>query len=339
MTVLSSALPVIDLAALDGGSDRPQPFHDELRNAARVSGFFYLVGHGIDPALTAEVFAVSRRFFDLPEREKAAVAMVNSPHFRGYTRNGAEYTRGAADWREQFDINAEREALPSGAGQPAWTRLQGPNQWPAALPELRSLLLRWQQAQTDVAIRLLRAFAVALGQSVDAFDGLIAQTPGEHLKIIRYPGRHETQGEQGVGPHKDSGILTFVAQHERDGLQVETPSGWLDVKLLPGSFVVNIGEVLELASNGFLRGTVHQVVTPPAGTDRLSSAYFLGPRLDAEVPLLALPADIASLATGPASDPLNPLFRDVGRNTLKGRLRSHPDVARRWHADLLASAA
>ena len=339
MSTPAPALPVIDLSRLDPAGEEFQSFHAELRAAARKSGVFYLVGHGVDPALIAEVFALSRRFFDLPAAEKEAVAMVNSPHFRGYTRNGAEYTRGGADWREQFDINAERPTLPTGQGDSSWTRLQGPNQWPSALPGLRPLLLRWQQAQTAVALRLLRAFAVALGQRADALDGLVGEAPGEHLKIIRYPGRHETEGEQGVGPHKDSGLITFVSQHERGGLQVETATGWLDVPLLPGSFVVNIGEILELASNGFLRGTVHRVVTPPSGTDRLSSAYFLGPRLDAEVPLLDLPAEIAALATGPASDPLNPLFRNVGRNTLKGRLRSHPDVAARWHGDLLTDAA
>ena len=112
----------------------------------------------------------------------------------------------------------------------------------------------------------------------------------------------------------------------------------LDAPPIPGTFVINVGEVLEMASNGYLRATVHRVVTPPAGTDRLSVAFFFGARLDASVPLLELPAELATGARGLTQDPLNPLFREVGKNHLKSRLRSHPDVARRHHADLLEAA-
>jgi isopenicillin N synthase-like dioxygenase len=75
-------------------------------------------------------------------------------------------------------------------------------------------------------------------------------------------------------------------------------------------------------------------VTPPAGSDRLSVAYFLGAELDATIPLLELPPHLKAEAHGVTRDPNNPLFRDVGRNYLKSRLRSHPDVARRYYADL-----
>ncbi|KPV49611.1 2-oxobutyrate oxidase, partial [Kouleothrix aurantiaca] len=102
--------------------------------------------------------------------------------------------------------------------------------------------------------------------------------------------------------------------------------------------VVNFGEVLELASNGFLRANVHRVVTPPAGTDRMSVAFFFGARLDATVPLLELTPELAAHARGLTRDPMNPLFREVGKNHLKSRLRSHPDVAARHHPDLLEGA-
>jgi isopenicillin N synthase-like dioxygenase len=80
---------------------------------------------------------------------------------------------------------------------------------------------------------------------------------------------------------------------------------------------------------------MHRVITPPAGVERISAAFFLGARLDAVVPLLHLPPALACHARGPERDPLNPLFREVGLNYLKGRLRSHPDVAARHHADLM----
>ena len=130
-------------------------------------------------------------------------------------------------------------------------------------------------------------------------------------------------------------LLTFVLQDDTGGLQVETEKGWVEAVPRPGTFVVNIGELLELASNGYLKATVHRVVSPKVGRDRYSVAFFLGARLDATVPLLDLPPALAAEAKGPASDPENPLFRNVGANYLKGRLRSHPDVAQRHHADLL----
>ncbi len=128
--------------------------------------------------------------------------MIRSPHFRGYNRAASEFTRGQPDWREQFDIGAERTPLPQIAGAPSWTRLQGPNQWPTALPELKPVLLQWQEEMTRMSLRLLRAFALALDLDEQAFDALYGDKPNEHIKLIRYPGREATQSGQGVGAHK-----------------------------------------------------------------------------------------------------------------------------------------
>ncbi|WP_186371908.1 isopenicillin N synthase family dioxygenase [Yersinia aleksiciae] len=333
----TNTLPLLDLSLLNGSETERQAFLVALRHAARDIGFFYLTGHGIDPALLQQIQILSREFFALPDEEKLAVAMVHSPHFRGYNRAAAELTRGQPDWREQFDIGAERTPLPQTSGTPSWAQLQGPNQWPANLPELKPALLQWQREMTGMALRLLRAFALSLDLDENAFDELYGDKPNEHIKLIRYPGRETTQSGQGVGAHKDSGFLSFLLQDQQRGLQVEVEEGrWIDAVPQQGTFVVNIGELLELASNGYLRATVHRVETPPAGADRLSIAFFLGARLDAVVPLYQLPATLAAEARGPASDPQNPLFRDVGLNYLKGRLRSHPDVAKKHYPDVIA---
>lgn len=330
----TEALPVLDLRRFQSGCDERAAFLTELREAARAYGFFYVTGHSVAPGLIERVLGLSRRFFALPEAEKIEVEMVNSPHFRGYTRPGYEYTRGAQDWREQIDVGAERPALPADPRLPAWTRLQGPNQWPSALPDLKPILLEYQEQTTALAIRIVQALSAALGQPEDVFAPIYDPAPNQLVKIIRYPGRADQGSDQGVGAHKDSGFLAVLLQDGVEGLQVEGERGWIDAPPIPGTFVVNIGELLELASNGYLRANVHRVVSPPAG-DRLSVAFFLGARLDAEVPLLSLPPHLAAQARGVTQDPLNPLFREVGRNTLKGRLRSHPDVARRHHADLV----
>jgi isopenicillin N synthase-like dioxygenase len=329
------AIALLNLRDLEAEEPVRSRFLAQLRSAAREVGFFYITGHGVQPDLLHALLAESRAFFALPQAEKLAVEMVRSPHFRGYNRVAWERTRGLPDWREQLDIGPERAALPRTADLPAWARLQGPNQWPAALPQLRPLVLRWQTAAMAVLARLMRAFAAALGQPEDALEPLYGDEPHYLIKLIRYPGRETTASDQGVGAHKDAGLLTLLLQDEEGGLQVETADGWIDVEPRSGTFVVNIGELLELASDGYLRATLHRVAVPKAGAERISVAFFLGARLDATVPLLNLPPSLAAQARGPESDPNNPLFRSVGQNYLKGRLRSHPDVARRHHPDLL----
>ena len=335
----ATTLPILDLARYADPAEKAA-FLADLRHAARDIGFFYLINHGVDESLQQAVQQQSRAFFALPDDQKQRVAMIHSPHFRGYNRAASELTRGQPDWREQFDIGAERPALQLSERAPRWQRLQGPNLWPEALPSLKPTLLTWQREMTQVGITLLRAFAEALRLPQDAFDGLYGDKPNEHIKLIRYPGQQETQSAQGVGAHKDSGFLSFLLQDEQKGLQVEvSPDRWIDATPLAGSFVVNIGELLELATNGYLRATVHRVVSPPANQQRLSIAFFLGAQLDAVVPVYTLPDELAREALGPDSDPQNPLLREVGWNYLKGRLRSHPDVAERYYQDVFRERA
>ncbi|MDF7647123.1 isopenicillin N synthase family oxygenase [Erwiniaceae bacterium L1_54_3] len=333
---MAGTLPVLDLALLELPDAEQSPYLAELRTTARDVGFFYLINHGINSQLLQNVQSITQAFFALPDEKKQQVSMIHSPHFRGYNRAGVEYTREQRDQREQFDIGAERAALALQVGDPAWKRLQGPNLWPDALPQLRPVIHAWQQAMTGVALRLLRAFARSLSLPSDAFDALYGIHPNEHVKLIRYPGQAANASQQGVGAHKDSGFLTFLLQDDQPGLQVEvTPDNWVDALPMPGAFVVNIGELLEIATNGYLRATVHRVVSPSAQQERVSIAFFLGAQLDAEVPIYQLPPQLAADARGPTSDPTNPLLREVGWNYLKGRLRSHRDVAARYYADAL----
>ena len=142
-TPVSTSLPVLDMAMLDADEASAAAFRDALRAATHEVGFFYLVGHGIPDDVTARAFATAERFFALPAEEKQAIEMRRSPHFRGYTRTGAELTGGQVDWREQIDIGAERDRVDDPAA-PAYMRLEGPNLWPAAQPDLRAVFTDWE---------------------------------------------------------------------------------------------------------------------------------------------------------------------------------------------------
>lgn len=319
-------LPVLDLRDLHAGGEQQQAFLQKLAEAARTVGFFYVKGHQLC-SLQQQVMALSETFFALPAEEKQRVQMKKSPHFRGYSQIHSELTQGKPDNREQFDIMGEEPAVKRDNKEPAWWQLIGPNQWPEAMPSMRQTLLDYQAALTSVSTELLHAFATVLQQPADVFGNSL-EPPYTHMKLIRYPGSSAPGERQGVGAHKDPGYLTIVTQDQQSGLEVyKDDQGWVSVPPLEGAVVINIGELLELASDGYLRATYHRVQSPAPGTTRYSCAFFMAAKLDSTVPLFNLPAHLKAQALGPSADPQNPLFFQVGENVLKGRLRSHPDVA------------
>lgn len=323
VTALPVEIPTVDLRA------EPGWLRAGLRAAGHHVGFFYLTGHGVPAELVRRLLQAARRLFALPQADKDAVAMVRSPHFRGYTRLGGELTRGEVDWREQIDLGPECPPI-GGPGKPDYLWLQGPNQWPDTLPELPGIVEEWDAALSGVARTLLRHWAASLGSPDDVFDDAFAEAPATLIKIIRYPAR--ASGRQGVGAHRDAGVLTLLlAEPGSSGLQVRGGrnghrGGWIDVPPREGAFIVNIGELLEVATRGYLRATEHRVNLRGAVRDRISVPYFFNPRLDARIPVVALSGELAARAQR-VDDPSDPIFAVYGRNAWKSRLRAHPDVA------------
>jgi len=336
MSSSPKTLPILDLSRLDQGDAEAAAFRADLRQATHDVGFFYLVGHGISPELQDKIMRASRDFFALEDADKLAIENVNSPHFRGYTRVGGELTQGKVDWREQIDIGPERPAVERAEGVADYWRLEGPNLWPDALPELRDLAVEWDEELSAVGLKLLQAWALSLGADEHVFDAAFAERPATLIKIVRYPGKSDPTPRQGVGSHKDAGVLTLLyVEPGKGGLQVESEDGWIDAPPIPGAFVVNIGEALEVATNGYLKATVHRVISPLIGDDRISIPFFFNPALDTAIPLLDLPEELKAEAGGVTADPSNPIFGIFGENALKSRLRAHPDVAAKFHPDLV----
>lgn len=323
-------LPKISLKKLQEQNN--EDYLEELRKISREVGTFYLVEHGIDLDLCKKIQSLAREFFALPQNEKEKISMLNSAQFRGYSSEGGEYTAGGRDYREQIDLGIDREPPKWDANSPLWERLEGLNQYPAALPELKDNFIEWQRQAGVASLALLRAFARALELDSGAFDKLYGQNSYAHSKIIRYPAAFDGN-TQGVGSHKDGGLITFVMQEKQAGLQGLINGRWEDVAPLENSFVVNIGEFLEMATNGYLKATIHRVNL--GDKERFSVAYFLGVQLDKNVPIFHLKEKYAKDAKGVDTDPKNPLLRNVAENYFKRMIRSHPDVAARHHSDLI----
>ncbi|MFY2787125.1 isopenicillin N synthase family dioxygenase [Rhodococcus sp. MALMAid1271] len=323
-------LPVLDLASADHD---PETFQRSLRGAAHRSGFFYLVGHGIGAERMSEVLRLAREFFAVPDEVKNEISQLKSPHFRGYSRVGGELTNGRVDWREQVDIGPERPAI---EGADGYWNLQGPNLWPSQPAGFRETFEQWERTVSSIGLRLLRHWAQSLGAEKNVFDDAFATAPATLMKVVRYPGTADHS--QGVGAHKDSGVLTLLlVEPDSTGLQVETtPDTWIDVPPLAGAFIVNIGELLEVATGGYLRATRHRVLAPELGTDRISVPHFLSPALDAVVPIIELPPELAQHSRGIENDPDNPIYDTYGENAWKSRTRAHPDVAELHHGIVAA---
>ncbi|MHA7268231.1 isopenicillin N synthase family dioxygenase [Arthrobacter sp. HLT1-20] len=332
------SLPVLDFSRLSAGPEEAAAFRSELRDAMHEVGFLYLAGHGVPQELTDAMLSVSRRFFELPEEVKLAVENIHSPQFRGYTRMGGELTDGGVDWREQIDIGVERDAVAPGPGVADYWRLEGPNLWPEGLPEMRAVVSEWTNRLSAISLELLRALALSLGAPEDTFDAAFAAQAFPVLKIVRYPGESNPEPVQGVGSHRDGGVLTLLlVEPEKGGLQVDYQGKWIDAPQVPGTFVVNIGEMLELATNGYLKATLHRVISPLRGTDRISLPFFFNPALDATMPQLAVSPEFQAKARGLSADPGNsPILQTYGDNALRYRLRAHPNVVAAQHADLLS---
>jgi isopenicillin N synthase-like dioxygenase len=343
MTTTSTdlALPLIDLAEATGSPERRADLLDRLHTAAHDLGFFYVTGHGIAPEVEDDLLAATREFFALPEEGRREISNLNSAQFRGWTSVATEHTAGVADQREQIDIGTERPPLDLGPDDAAYLRLIGPNQWPTALPALRPAVLRWLGEADRVARTVLGLLAESLGQEPGWFERWFDDEAVSNTKLVRYPAlpvslAPDHSSSQGVGAHKDYGWLALVLQDDQSGLQVRADDGsWIEATPVPGTLVFNVGEALEVATGGYLRANVHRVVAPAGGVDRYSVPFFLAPRLDAVVEPLTLPDHLAAQARGVEQDPDNPIYAEYGRKALVGWLRSHPEVARRWHADLL----
>lgn len=331
-------LPRLDIAPFlnDPYSTEGQAFVTALTNACREPGFCYLQGHGIDPKLEQAAADAARRFFAQPKEQRHKLQIANSPHFRGYTILGDERTQGVSDWRDQLDVGPEEPAAACGPNDPPWLRLRGPNQWPADVPEMAPATLNWMAALEPVGTAVVRALALGLGQSIDAFDPHILPRPDVHVKIIRYPAQNEaTDTGQGVGLHHDSGLLSFILQDEQPGLEVHTKDGLIPATPIAGTYVMNLGQMMQAASNGYLRATPHRVQSPPQGKERLSLAYFFNPMLESVFAPVELPARLSAEMTTvevPLAD--DPVHATFGDNTLKIRLRAHPDVAAKHYADV-----
>lgn len=278
---MSAGLPILDMTPLLGGGDEAacEALARDIRAACQDSGFFYVVGHGVAPALLAALAAASQRFFALPAECKQEIAMARGGRaWRGWFPVGGELTGGAPDLKEGLYFGSELG--PEHPRVRAGVPMHGANLFPAQVPGLRAAVLAYIEAMTTVAQALLVGVARALGLSGDYFVRHYTAEPTVLFRVFHYPASEEPGW--GVGEHTDYGLLTLLAQDGVGGLEVKTPRGWIDAPPIAGALVCNIGDMLDRLTGGEFRSTPHRVRNT-SGRSRLSFPFFFDPDFAAEV--------------------------------------------------------
>ncbi|CAK7894181.1 hypothetical protein CAAN1_09S03620 [[Candida] anglica] len=360
------SIPIIDLSKASDPNTKAE-FLNELRYALIEVGFFYLKNYeSVGPSKEdfKDIARESAEFFNLPEKVKNECEMIHSPHFLGYTRLANEITASQTDWREQIDLGTELPAPKE--GEPIYKNIEGPNLWPDSqyAPHFKPVIQNYISKMSTLSTNVRKLVCEAIGLKPSALDSYFKPNQQAKLKIIAYPDTQELSSKssaalddspstgQGVGPHRDSDLITFIYQvtPHQNSLQVQNFQGeWITVKNIPGTLVVNAGQTLEAITSGVCKATIHKVLIPEAGSGtRISVPFFQTIDLDARKTAVEnIPQEILDLKNKRdekikdwAVDIGFQFIPDiskypVGHAVFRNRIKSHQDVAAKWYPDIL----
>ena len=281
-----------------------------VRNACENVGFFYAANHGVPEELVDRAFAASRRFHALPLADKLKLRL--NENNIGYlpinaSVQGASTVHKATrpNQNESFFISHDR-----GPDHPeviAGTPLRGQNQWPEGEPGLRDDMMAYFHAMGAMCDRVLPVFAVALDMPADCFRPFFAGEGHANMRFLYYPPQDAAEDNLfGQAPHTDNSFMTALARTDVPGLAVRLPSGeWFPPPIIPGTFLINLGNIMRRWSNDRFLSTPHGVLND-SGTDRYSIAYFHSPNVDSVIECLPSCVDAANPPRYPPA-----LYRDL----------------------------
>ena len=268
-------IPILDIGSLVSGQSDPELI-SSLRAACTDVGFFYVKNHQIPLSLVRALKDAAKEFFQAPMSEKMNIAIDS--RIQGYLplgyRSYEGEERAGTSHQEGFWVGYERaisKEMP----------LSGPNQWPKRYPTLKDAMLRYFDCLEGLIEALLQGFSRALGLSPDYLSTYYKQ-PLSRLKVNHYPPQHDPVSDDDIGvvPHSDSGGFTILWQDEWGGLEIQNKNGeWVGAPPVEGTFVINIGNIMQIWSNGEFSSTPHRVVNR-SGQDRYSIPLFVNPSAD-----------------------------------------------------------
>ena len=289
----SASIPIVDVASFRTSASDSERIGAALDRACSEFGFFYVTGHGIDPALSARLMTLVREFFALPVERKMSIAMEHGGRaWRGYFPVDGELTSGRPDRKEGIYFGTELG--PDDTRVRAGLPLHGMNLYPP-VPGFRAALLAYIDKVTALGQTLLSGIAIGLGLGRDYFLEHYTRDPTVLFRIFNYPPATETPDALGVGEHTDYGLLTLLRQDEVGGLEIWHHDRWLPAPPVPDSLVCNVGDMLERLTAGRYVSALHRVRNLST-RDRIAMPLFLDPGFDAVLEPIESPAPEASIA-------------------------------------------
>jgi isopenicillin N synthase-like dioxygenase len=280
-----SSIPAISIASLSRDPVATTRVIAEIGRACESAGFFYVVDHGVPHDSIDAIFAAARAFFALPQQRRDALDVHRSPNFRGYVPMGFKGSGVPQRLLEAFQIMLELG--PDDPDVRAGSVMHGPNVWPADGPgfsarAFRAAMERYYADVWRLSERALGAFACALGQEADYFQGYFTK-PLTQLRLLHYPPQAPEAGAQGVEAHTDPGALTILMQDSVGGLEARNRAGhWIAAPPIPYSFVINVGDMMQRWTDGRFASTPHRVANR-TGQGRFSIPFFVNPDYDATI--------------------------------------------------------
>lgn len=281
----AKAVPIIDYGPYFAGKTGAlERVACQVAHACENVGFFYGLNHGVPDALVKRAFAASRCFFELP-LEKRLALMLDENHI-GYLPLNASVQAASAvqqttrpNRNESFFVGHDRS--PAHPDVVAGRPLRGRNQRPPDMPGLRADMMVYFDAIGAMCDRMLPPFSLALGMPADFFAPYFAEESHASLRFLHYPPQDAAEDNAfGQAPHTDNSFMTVLARKAVPGLVVRLPSGeWFAPPVIPGTFLINVGNILRRWSNDRFLSSPHGVLND-SGVDRYSIAYFHSPNPD-----------------------------------------------------------
>jgi isopenicillin N synthase-like dioxygenase len=290
-------VPVVDLGARNDSPEARARVATELAEACARVGFCYLEHHDVPQSDVDAIFQTARDFHDLPLEAKMDVSITKNGHAQGYLHGNTKgvHETIAPNTQEAFQIRR-----PLAAGDPdlhSGKPLHGPIPWPAAMPSLEARMMAYFARMDTLGYELLDLFELGLELAPGTLKQFFAKDMNS-LRLLYYPAQPpDDPGEQiGARMHTDTNAYTILAQDPNGGLEIRNNTGeWVAVPPMPETFVLNVGEVLKVWTDGVFSSTVHRVINR-SGKERYSIPYFMYPSYDALIkPLFANP-DPANVA-------------------------------------------
>ena len=246
-------LPLIDISLLNSDclEDRMQVVQ-ALDRACKEVGFLYIQGEQFQPELFDKLKEIAESYFAQDENQKMQNYIGFSKNHSGYVPIGEEqFKANVYDLKEAYDINYDYQEIEN--RRP----LLGPTQWPND-PQFKEQVLAYYQHIKAIGHQLFKAFALALELEEDYFDAHLKHAPSQ-LRLIHYPFNLNAEDQFGIGAHTDYECFTLLFP-TAEGLQVLDKQGeWIDIPLIENTMVMNIGDMMEILSNGRYLATKHRV--------------------------------------------------------------------------------